>query len=119
MSSKTGQGFRQLARLGSTGDIPVSGYYDRSRPHPSMSPDHAVWRPSGGTWYIRSRDTGFARTQQFGLPGDVPVPYDYSASSYTDIAVWRPSTGNWHVLDHTGREHITQWGLPGDVPLPG
>jgi hypothetical protein len=81
----------------------------------------AVWRPSNGTWYGMPLNGSNPVTQQWGLPGDVPVPGDYDGDGQIDFAVWRPANGTWYVIpsaDPAGP--ITQqWGLPGDVPLAG
>jgi FG-GAP-like repeat len=54
--------------------------------------DIAVWRPSNGTWYVLKSSTGTMVVQQWGYPGDIPVPEDYDGDGKTDYAIWRPST---------------------------
>jgi hypothetical protein len=128
-----------VEQWGQVGDIPVPGDYDGDG-----TPNLAVWRPSTGTWFIiePNRASGVSlpggrsptiprppgdriqtrreRSQRWGLPGDIPVPGDYSGDGRTDFAVWRPSTGEWLIKDSvSGAEHSQQWGLPGDVPVPG
>jgi hypothetical protein len=41
----------------------------------------AVWRPSTGTWYIIYSSDGSLHTQQWGEPGDIPVPGSGAAIS--------------------------------------
>src|SRR6266576_1917921 len=56
--------------------------------------DIAIWQPSSGTWYIiPSSNPGSPFDQQWGLPGDIPVPGDYDGDGKTDFAVFRPSNG--------------------------
>src|SRR5204863_113776 len=82
--------------------------------------DFAIWRPTDGTWWIMDNATGASFTQQWGLPGDMPVPGDYDGDGRTDLAVWRPADGNWIVLSSsTGAQTIQQWGVEGDIPVPG
>ena len=71
--------------------------------------DLAVFRPSTGTWYVRTFGT-----VQWGAPGDIPVPGDYDGDGVTDVAVYRPSTGQWFVQNQFTRS----WGQMGDVPVP-
>jgi hypothetical protein len=81
--------------------------------------DFAVWRPSNGTWYvIPSSRPNSPIVQQWGLPGDVPVPGDYDGDGKTDFAVWRPSNGTWWVIPSSRPNSpiVQQWGLPGDIP---
>ena len=85
--------------------------------------DIAVWRPSNGTWYVRTIDSnhnpnGF----QWGLPGDIPISGDFDGDGKTDLTVWRPSNGTWYIrYSSLGYSSVSagifQWGLPGDVPL--
>ena len=52
--------------------------------------DIAVFRPSTGTWFVRTA----APPSAWGIAGDIPVPGDYDGNGTTDIAVYRPSTGS-------------------------
>ncbi len=82
--------------------------------------DFSVWRPINGVWYVIRSISNTAVTQQWGLPGDVPVPGDYDNDGKTDYGVWRPSNGVWFVIRSSNNSVVTQqWGLPGDVPVPG
>jgi hypothetical protein len=83
--------------------------------------DLAVWRPSGGNWYIIDSSTGVTRTEWFGSGalGDLLVPADYDGDGKVDIAVWRPSEGNWYIINSTGGVRVQQWGANGDKPVPG
>jgi hypothetical protein len=81
--------------------------------------DFAEWRPSDGAWHIVFSSDGSIHTEQWGQPGDAPVPGDYDGDGKADIAVWRPSEGKWHVLSSSTRsEQVRMWGLPTDVPAP-
>ena len=54
--------------FGSNGDIPAPGDYDGDGKF-----DATVFRPAGATWFA-NRSTAGVLIQQFGAPGDVPVP---------------------------------------------
>ncbi len=56
------------APFGISTDIPSPGDYDGDG-----KADFAVFRPSGAVWYV-NKSTGGTLIQQFGLPGDKPVP---------------------------------------------
>lgn len=82
--------------------------------------DLAVFRPTTGTWYVRSIDslTG-GSSRQWGTVGDLPVPDDYDGDGKTDVAVYRPSTGYWYVQRSSGGLLLQQYGASGDLPVPG
>lgn len=79
-----------------------------------------VWRPGEGNWYILKSSDGTQQVQQWGLPGDIPMPNDYDGDGRIDFGVWRPSEGNWHIIKSSdGFQEVKQWGLPGDIPVRG
>jgi hypothetical protein len=84
--------------------------------------DYAIWRPSNGTWFVLSSyNKDEYLVQQWGEPGDIPVPADYDGDGITDFAIWRPSTGVWWILPSSapGTYYTQQWGVSGDIPVPG
>ena len=84
--------------------------------------DYAVFRPSGGTWYVLdSNGAGNTLVQQWGTSGDVPLRGDFDGDGKSDFAVWRPSMGEWFVIPsgNPGSPIMQQWGTSGDIPVPG
>jgi hypothetical protein len=90
-----------------------------------LSSDLVVWRPTGGTSYIRHQD-GSSWNQQWGMSGDVPLLGDVDGDGVKDLIVWRPSSGTWYILKSTAGYAgwgtpsswtAIQWGSNGDVPL--
>ena len=86
--------------------------------------DFAVWRSSGGEWYVKRSSGAEPTVAQWGdnTLGDIPVPGDYDGDGKTDFAVWRPSNGTWYVKPSSGVSAIVaQWGdqASGDIPVPG
>lgn len=78
--------------------------------------DIAVFRPSGGTWYLNQTTAGFAGIQ-FGQNGDEAVASDYDGDGRSDIAVFRE--GIWYRLDSsTNTFRAVAFGLKDDMPVP-
>jgi len=53
--------------LGSTGDVPIPGYYDNN-----LTEDPAIYHKANGLWFALLSGGGTAQTT-VGLPTDVPV----------------------------------------------
>ena len=92
-------------------DVPVPADYDGLG-----HAEPATFSPSTGNWSIDNPKTG-ARTFNFGMAGDIPVPGHYDGGS-AEVAVFRPSNGAWYILGPKGGRTVP-FGQPGDVPVPG
>lgn len=106
---------------GLPGDVPVPRDYDRDG-----VADFAIWRPADGMWWVLNSGFDSGTTSepytaaQWGLPGDVPLPADWTGDGRVDLCVYRPLLGLWFIRDlQTGQVTTQQWGLPGDIPLVG
>ena len=81
--------------------------------------DAAVFRPTGGEWYLYRSQAGFA-AYQFGSSSDILTPADFTGDGKTDVSVFRPSTGTWYVLrSEDSTFYGGGFGTTGDVPTPG
>lgn len=81
--------------------------------------DIAVWRPTGGTWYVMGQTGSSAATYNWGISTDIPVPGDYDADGKTDFAIYRPSSGDWWIY-YTATSTYAQihyGGTAGDIPV--
>jgi hypothetical protein len=74
--------------------------------------DIAIFRPSTGTWYLR---TASPTAVAWGTSGDVPAPGDYDGNGSTDIAVFRPTNNSWYI--RTPTPQFVAWGQSGDRAL--
>ena len=82
--------------------------------------DIAIYRPSTGAWFIVRSSDGTTQAMIYGVPGDVPVPWDYDGDGKTDIAIYRPSTGTWFIVRSSdGTTQTMVYGISGDLPVPG
>jgi hypothetical protein len=109
VGSMSGGGSMNVS-FGSAGDIPVQGYFDAD-----SKVDHAVFRPSNGTWYILRSSDNQAVITQFGANGDVPVPGDYDGDGRDDIAVYR--NGQWWINRSTAGFTFVSFGNATDRPV--
>jgi hypothetical protein len=84
----------RVYQWGVPGDVPVAGDFDADG-----LPDLVVFRPSTGTWFVRTSRSGFTAfvTYQWGLAGDVPLVQDYDGDGHVDLAIYRPSSGEWFI----------------------
>src|SRR5262249_47339006 len=104
---------------GTTGDVPLQNC-DFDGDHKT---DIAVFRPSTGTWSVRTSSSGFVNTfgVQWGTAGDLPLQNcDFDGDGKTDMAVVRSSAGTWSIrTSGSGFQYGfgVQWGTAGDVPV--
>ncbi|MCX6349656.1 MAG: S8 family serine peptidase [Candidatus Aureabacteria bacterium] len=71
--------------------------------------DVALFRPSDGSWLIRSLTLIY-----FGTSGDSPVPGDFNGDRFTEAAIFRPS-GLWSIRGTTS----FYFGSGGDFTFSG
>ncbi len=80
--------------------------------------DVAVFRPSGGNWYITNSSNNAFRSDQFGISTDVIVPGDYDGDRKSDLAVFRPDTGFWYILESSSQTfRFEAFGTNTDIPV--
>lgn len=86
------------------------------------SSDFSVFRPSNGTWYSRSSETGEMKQMAFGATTDIPTPGDFDGDGTVDYAVYRPSIGTWYFAYSDPSSPLfggAQWGASTDIPVAG
>ena len=80
-------------------------------------------RSPGGAWRLSlsgNHAERRAQTQNWGVPGDLPLLGDYDGDGQTDLAVFRPANGTWYIKgSRDSSESVKAWGTVGDVPVPG
>ena len=93
----------ETIQFGVSGDIPAPGDFDGDG-----RTDRAVFRPSGGDWYILL-STGGYNAFHFGQNGDKPVTGDYDGDGKSDVAVIRRENGKifWYLVQSSNNQFIT------------
>lgn len=84
------------------------------------SQDFMLFRPSNGTWWMKSNGTSQVSAFQWGVTGDIPLVYEshvaQAGTNTSSPVVFRPSNGVWYK--YTGlTSEFTQWGVSGDTPV--
>ncbi|WP_422769982.1 M23 family metallopeptidase [Plantactinospora sp. WMMC1484] len=108
------------ARLGSVGDVPVTGDWNRDGVD-----SIGVYRPDNRTFYLKNgNSSGDADGAfYFGNPGDVPVVGDWNGDGYDTIGVYRPDNRTFYLKnsnDNSGVANVVfSYGNSGDVPVVG
>ena len=79
--------------------------------------DVTVYGTTDGNWFSQKSGSGVL-VQQWGQPGDVPVPGDYDGDGKADVAVYRPSNGVWFIVRSSNSTvQTTEWGGGTSVPV--
>jgi hypothetical protein len=109
---------------GRAGDVPLALDIDGDRVD-----ELTVYRPVDGMWWTYDVITGAVVSQQWGVPGDLPIgarprvpgerPLDFDGDATADASVFRPSNGTWYMHLSVGGASAPQWGLNGDRLVPG
>ena len=107
---RTDAALRSLA----SGPLPPNDYDGDGRS------DITVFRPATGFWFIINSATGSVRSQQWGVPDDVPVSGDYDGDGKADIAVIgrRQGSGSSSTPPRARCER-SNGACPGEIPVSG
>jgi len=113
--TSTGGSAQTISSVGQSGDIPMPAYYDAD----SIT-DAATFRPTTGTWTIRSSKTSTTSSYTWGQGGDIPVVGDFDGDGVADTGIYRPSLGLWSIQKSSGGLPISvAYGNATDIPVPG
>ncbi len=103
----TSSGGLWISQFGAADGIPMQADYDGDG-----FTDRATYK--NGVWNIARKD-GSTRIVNWGLAGDIPVPFSFGYSAV--LVVFRPAEGNWYFADQ-GYTWSVQFGQQGDIPVP-
>jgi hypothetical protein len=83
--------------------------------------DLAVWRPTGGVWYVINGQTQAQTGFSWGQSGDNPQPGDYDGDGRTDFSIYREDAATheyvwWINYSSTGGYTSVSFGLSQDLP---
>lgn len=82
-----------------------------------------VFRPSNGTWYIRSWNPLKSYLPiAWGQKGDIPVPLDYNGDGKAELTVYRrraddASLSHWYIRNWNKTSTDITWGEVSDTPI--
>ena len=101
--------------FGAMQDVILGGEFSGNLYAVAWHPDSGEWSMPSGQFYLLNPIS----SQQWGLPGDIPLLGDFDGDGQVDFTVWRPSNGTWYIIPSSNPSSpiIKQWGLPGDIPL--
>ena len=105
--------------LGLNFDSTAKKYHPKNDFDGDGQSDIAVYRPTGGNWYVLRSSDGQFSSFQFGADTDIPVSGDFDGDGKTDYAVFRPENGVWYIWQSKTQDlRAEQFGLATDKLVP-
>lgn len=100
-------------RMGVATDEPATGDWDGNG-----NVNAGVFRPSTGTFYMRSRGTGL-QSLKFGASSNQPVTGDWNGDGTTEVGVRDPKRSRFHLRHRNGSVRRVDLGDSNDLPVTG